>query len=171
MLKKMLQVGAITLIPLTWISESVATSPFIDTFYVGDDIEVIQCGVYNVRASGTYRITEKVWFDDFGEPVRVRVKIQVIESTYYNDTNEDISISQGMKGAGENMIIEIDLLTGEEHWSGNLFRLTIPGIGRVIWDVGTWKLDGKGNLIFFAGKGWVFAEGETGPALCEALAS
>jgi hypothetical protein len=171
MMKKMLQVSAIFLIPLMWVSESVATPPIIDTFYVGDDIEVIQCGDYNVRASGTYRITEKVWFDDFGEPVRVRVKIQVIGSEYYNDTNEDISISQGMKGAGENMIIEVDLLTGEEHWSGNLFRLTIPGIGRVIWDVGTWKLDGEGNLIFFAGKGWVFAEGETGPALCEALAS
>ena len=99
----------------------------------------MQCGTFNVRTFGTYRVTEKVWSDQLGEPVRVRVKIQVTESTYYNDQDEDISISQGMKGAGENMIIEINLLTGEKHWSGNLFRLTIPGIGRVIWDVGTWK--------------------------------
>lgn len=170
MYKKMLQAGAISLVSLLWAGVAGAAPPLINTFNVVDDIEVIQCGTYNVRTSGTYRVTEKVWFDELGEAVRVRIKLQVTESTYYNDQDEDISISQGMKGSGENMIIDIDLATGEEHWSGNLFRLTIPGIGRVIWDVGTWKWV-DGDLVFFAGKGWVFAEGETGLALCEALAN
>ena len=169
MLKKILQVSALTLIPLVCITESSAMPPLVDTFEVTDDLLVLECGDFNVRASGTYRVTEKVWFDELGEPVRVRVKIQVIAATYYNNQDETISISQGRKGGGENMIIDIDLLTGDEHWSGNLSRLTIPGIGRVIWDVGTWKWV-DGNLAFFAGKGWVFAEGEAGPALCEALA-
>ena len=167
---KIIQSSAVALVSVLWVGVSGATPPVINTFNVVDDLEVIQCGTYSVRASGTYRVTEKVWFDDLGEPVRVRVKIQVTDSTYYNDQEMSISISQGMRGAGENMIIDIDLLAGEEHWSGNLFRLTIPGIGRVIWDVGTWKW-ADGNLVFFAGKGWVFAEGETGPALCEALAN
>ena len=169
MCKKIFQSSAIALVAVLWAGVAGATPPMINTFNVVDDLEVIQCGTYSVRASGTYRVTEKVWFDEFDEPARVRVKIQVTDSTYYNDQDENISISQGMKGAGENMIIDIDLLAGEEHWSGNLFRLTIPGIGRVIWDVGTWKWVDE-NLVFFAGKGWVFAEGETGLALCEALA-
>jgi hypothetical protein len=169
MLKKIVQSSAIALLSMLWAGISGATPPMINSFNVVDDLEVIQCGTYSVRASGTYRVTEKVWFDEFDEPARVRVKIQVTASAYYNDQDENISISQGMKGAGENMIIDIDLLTGEEHWSGNLFRLTIPGIGRVIWDVGTWKW-ADGDLVFFAGKGWVFAEGHTGLALCEALA-
>jgi hypothetical protein len=170
MIKKIFRVGAFALIPLVCVNESGATPPMIDTFEVGDDLLVVECGDFNVNASGTYRVTEKVWFDEFGEPVRVRIKFQVIDAKYYNDQNEDISISQGRKGGGENMVIDIDLLTGEEHWSGNLFRLTIPGIGRVIWDVGTWKWE-DGDLVFFAGKGWMFAEGEAGLALCEALAN
>ena len=169
MFKKILQASAISAIALMCAGESVAIPPGISTFEVNDDLEVIQCGTYNVRQSGTYRVTEKLWFDDGGIPVRAQVKIQVIDSKYYNDTNEDIAIRQGVKGVGENLTGNIDIVTGEEHWSGNAFRLTIPGIGRVIWDVGTWKWE-TGNLVFFAGKGWVFAEGDTGLALCEALA-
>ena len=63
----------------------------------------------------------------------------------------------------------IDLTTGDEHWSGALFRLTIPGIGHVLLDMGTWFWDASAETLVHHGPSYALAEGETGLALCEAL--
>ena len=151
-----------------WAPTAGAKPPSINTFTVVDDFEIVQCGSYNVRTNADTKITEQFWFDEDGNPIRLRLKLRVTRSEYYNDVNPDISISQGANGVGENISADIDLVTGAEHWSGNGFRLTIPGIGRVIWDTGTFKLDEDGNPVFHGIS--LLADGETGLALCEALA-
>ena len=167
-MRRLLRVSGVFLLVSVMAAAAGATPPSISVFTVVDDFEIVQCGDYNVRTNADARVTEKVWFDGNGDAVRVQVKIQVTRSEYYNDVNPDISISQGAKGAGENVTGDLDLVTGEEHWSGNAFRLTVPGIGRVIWDTGTFKLDEDGNPVFHGIS--MLADGETGLALCEALA-
>jgi len=167
-MKKILQIGGIALLAVAWAPTAGANPPSISTITVVDDVEIVQCGGYNVRTNADTKITEKTWFDGDGNPVRVQVQLRVTRSEYYNDIYPEISVSQGAKGIGENITGNFDLVTGAEHWTGNGFRLTIPGIGRVIWDVGTFKLDEDGNAVFH-GQSFL-AEGKTGLALCEVLA-
>ena len=167
-MRRILQMSGIALLAAAWASTAGAKPPSINTFTVVDDFEIIQCGDYNVRTNADTKITEKTWFDGAGNPVRLQVQLKVTRSEYYNDVYPEISASQGANGVGENISIHFDFVTGAEHWTGNGFRLTIPGIGRVIWDVGTYKLDEDGNGVFHGQS--FFAEGDTGLALCEALA-
>ena len=167
-MKKLLQTGGIALLMLAWAAAAGATPPSTNVFTVVDDFEIVGCGDYNVRTNADTRISETTWFDGEGNPIRFKVQIKIMRSEYYNDENPELSISQGKNGVGENVTGRFDLITGAEHWTGNGFRLTIPGIGRVIWDVGSFKLDEDGNAVFH-GKSFL-ADGKTGLALCEALA-
>ena len=132
---------------------------------------IVECDGFEVWVAGTEVDTEKYWFNSDGDAVRLQLFISVKESEYYNYDHPEISISQGQKGAGENITIDVDLTTGDSHLSGNAFRLTIPGIGRVVWDVGTCFYDASTDTADCRGKNpFVLLEGDTGPALCEALA-
>ncbi|KPK52612.1 MAG: hypothetical protein AMS22_08785, partial [Thiotrichales bacterium SG8_50] len=61
------------------------------------------------------------------------------------------------------------LIFGDTHNSGAPFRLTLPGIGHVLLDVGTWFYDASEDILIHKGPDFVIAEGDTAPALCEAL--
>ena len=130
---------------------------------------VVECGDFDVWARGWEIDTEKYWFDDFGDPVRLQFSIHVKESEYYNSTDDSKFVSQGKNGVGENLSNNIDLTTGDQHISGVLFRLTIPKIGHVLRDAGTWWWDASEEMMVHQGPNFVLAEGETGLALCEAL--
>lgn len=150
---------------------AMAGKPVIIRSIFDFDIPVVECDGFDVRTSGKEIDTEKYWFNEDGEPVRLQFSIHVTESEYYNSNYPGISVSQGKKGAGENLTVNIDLTTGDDHAGRNLFRLTIPGIGRVIWDNGSCFYDASEDALECSREPFILLEGETGPALCEALAN
>jgi len=152
---------------LLFAAPSYADEPEIIRGMVPFNFPIVDCDSFLVWTKGWERDTYKLWSDEFG-PVRDQLKIQITESEYYNDMNPDNTISQGKNGVGENITINFDYTTGEEHNSGAAFRLTIPGIGHVLLDVGTWFFAADGTLVRH-GPDFALAEGETGLALCEAL--
>jgi len=155
---------------------SVADGPEIVREMNPFNIPVVACGDpeadgFLVYTKGWERDTFKWWYDEFGDPLRLQWNIQITESEYYNGTDPDKTVSQGKKGVGENAMIRIDFvngIAGDEHNSGAQFRLTIPGIGHVFLSVGTWEYDASEDSLVHHGPD-IFADGESGLALCEAL--
>ena len=133
------------------------------------DLLVVECDGFEVWTTGWERDTEKWWYNEFDEPVRLQFSVNITESEYYNNTDPTKFVTQGKNGVGENFTNNIDLTTGDERWSGALFRLTIPGIGHVLLDMGTWFWDASAATVVHYGPDYALAEGETGLALCEAL--
>ena len=160
---------------------SLADTPVIWRETNDFDLLIAECGAFDVHTSGIERDTYKLWFDKSGEPVRLQWHINVTESRYYNYSEPTKFITQGKKGVGEGQTYDFDLtncdVAGDpwsgsgcdEHFSGGAFRITIPGIGRVLWDAGTWFWDQSEGMLIHHGPAYVFAEGDTGLALCEAL--
>ena len=146
-----------------------ADKPDIFRNAVPFNFPVVDCGDFAVWTSGWEFDTEKWWYDEFGAPVRLQFSIKITESEYYNGTEPSKFISQGKKGVGEHQSFNWDFTTGDQHWSGLPFRLTIPGIGHVLLDAGTWKWDESEGMLIHHGPDFALAEGETGLALCEAL--
>ena len=132
------------------------------------DFPIVDCDSFEVWTKGWERDTYKWWYDEFGDPLRVQVKIQITEGEYYNATDPDKTVSQGKIGVGENTMIDYDFVTFAQHNSGAAYKLTIPGIGHVFLHVGTWIWDADGTFVHH-GPDFALAEGETGLALCEAL--
>jgi hypothetical protein len=149
---------------------AMAGKPLIIRTILDFDFPVVECDDFEVWSSGKEIDTEKYFFNDAGEAVRLLFSFHVTESEYYNFDHPEISVSQGKNGAGENATTDIDLTTGDYHNGFGAFRLTIPGIGRVLWSTGTCFYDASADAVDCRGKPYIFLEGETGPALCEALA-
>ena len=152
-------------------------SRFVGPFDFGP---VVECDGFDVWTSGLERVTEKLWFDADGNPVRLQVHVLITESKYYNTNDpENKFVAQGKNGVGENLMLELEvvgvdpdfgfLIFGDTHNSGAAFRLTLPGIGHVLLDVGTWFYDASEDVLVHKGPDFVIAEGDTAPALCEAL--
>ena len=151
-------------------------SRFVGPFDFGP---VVECDGFDVWTSGLERVTEKLWFDADDNPVRLQLHVLITESKYYNSSDPDKFVSQGKNGVGENLMLELEvvgvdpdfgfLIFGDTHNSGAAFRLTLPGIGHVLLDVGTWFYDALADVLVHKGPDFVIAEGETAPALCEAL--
>jgi len=131
---------------------------------------MIECDGFDIWTSGIEIDTEKYWFNEAGEAVRLMFSVHTAESEYYNSDHPEISVSQGQKGAGENSTFDIDLTTGDQHGSGGAFRITIPGIGRVLWVTGTMFYDASEDTYVRHGADYVLPLDDTGPALCAALA-
>jgi hypothetical protein len=148
---------------------SYAGKPDIFRFISEFNFPIVDCGSFQVRTSGWERDTEKLWYNELGEPVMLHISISITEGQYYNNVEPDKFVVQGKKGVGENATIRINLITGDEHNTGGQFRLTIPGIGHVLLDAGTWFWDASEEALIHHGPDFALAEGETGLALCEAL--
>ena len=148
---------------------SYASKPDVFRYILEFDLPIVDCGTFEVWTSGWERDTEKWWYDEFGDPVRLRLSINITESQYYNNMEPDKFVTQGKNGIGENIAIDFDLITGDQHSSGAGFRLTIPGVGHVLMDVGTLFWDPSTETLVRHGQDFALAEGETGLALCEAL--
>ena len=113
--------------------------------------------------------TEKWWFDENGDPLRFKLSVHIKESIYYNNMSPDHFVSQGKNGVVENISYELDFTSGDEHQSGALCRITLPGVGHVLLDAGTYKYDASEDVLVHHGPAFAVAEGESGLALCEAL--
>jgi hypothetical protein len=158
-----------------------AGKPEISRFVVPFDLgPIVECDGFEVWTSGLERDTLKLWFDADGNPVRLQVQILITESKYYNTIDPDNKfVTQGKNGVGENVTLNLEvvgvdpdfgfLIFGDRHESGAAFRLTLPGIGHVVLSVGTWFYDASEDVFVHKGPDFVIAEGESAPALCEAL--
>ena len=141
---------------------------------------IVVCDEIEVWTKGLERDTAILWYDEDGNPFRLQVEIFVTESIYYNaDDPDNKYVSQGKNGVGENVTLDYEivgvdpdfgfLIFGDGHESGSVFRLTLPGIGHALLHVGTWFWDASESMLVHKGPDFVLAEGETAPALCEAL--
>ena len=141
---------------------------------------LVECDGFEVYTTGLERDTLKLWFDADGNPVRLQVQILILESKYYNTLDPDNKfVTQGKNGVGENVTLDLEvvgvdpdfgfLIFGDRHEAGAAFRLTLPGIGHVVLHVGTWFYDASEDVLIHKGPDFVLAEGESAPALCEAL--
>jgi hypothetical protein len=148
-----------------WASVGSATPTLIETFAVIDDFPITDCGDFQVRTESPTIITEKTFFNSSGDPVRFQASGRVTESIYYNSSDPSIFVTQGKNGVGENFFFMVDLNTGEIVNAGGFFRLTLPGIGHVVMQMGVAKENGE---FVFHGLN-AFPEGETAAALCDAL--
>lgn len=162
--------GLIATIAATFIATSVhAAKPESFRYMTEFSFPVVDCGSFQVWTSGWERDTEKWWYDKDGNPEKLQVTINITESQYFNNVEPDKFVTQGKNGVGENVTVTIDLVTGDQQNSGALFRLTIPGIGHVLLDVGTLFWDQSTQTVIRHGPDFALAEGETGLALCEAV--
>lgn len=144
-----------------------AKKPFMETNYFEDAFPIVGCADYEVWTVSTVRERVTTFFDRDDNPVRVRASLHISDAFYYNSENPDIYIQQGASGTGENIQIRINLVTGEEQYTGSPFRITLPGIGVLYKEAGRAYWDGEN--LFFTGS-IIFPEAGTGSALCDALA-
>ena len=154
-----------SVVTLMWASVALATPPFIETFTVIDDLFVVACDGFDVRTEAPTIITEKTFFNSSGDPVKFQASGRITESIYYNSTDKSIFVTQGANGVGENFFFMVDLTTGEIVNAGGFFRLTLPGIGHVVMQVGVVKVDG--GFVFHGLE--AITDGEIAAAICEAL--
>jgi hypothetical protein len=167
---KRLIIGLVlTMTGLLLATSAYADKPVVSRSMTDFDFEVVDCDSFQVWTKGFQKETEMLWFDEDDEPVRLKLTVHITESEYYNYQEPAKTVSQGKNGVGEGFIYTFDFITGDEHWSGNLFRITIPGVGHVLLDAGTWFYDASEDILVHHGPDYALAVGETGLALCEAL--
>lgn len=151
-------------------AESFATPPPIkanDTFE-GDFGAFIECDDYDVWYHWIEYDAITIWTNDVGDPVREQFMVRKLEADFYNFDHPEISISQSSAGNGH-LMLDFDLETGDLHVAGSDVALTLPGVGRIVWDLGTTFYDASTDTWVSHGRTF-YAEGDAGAALCEALA-
>ncbi len=146
-----------------------ADRPEIFREAVAFDGPVAECDGFEVWNSGWERDTYKYWHDESGVAVRLQLIVILTESQYYNRNDPTKVITQGKNGVGEGGLNFIDLTTGDVSFAGLGFRVTIPGIGRVMLFAGSGFWDASEQTLTVRHGPEFFLEGETGLALCEAL--
>jgi len=131
---------------------------------------IVDCGGWSVVTEGVMKETLTWFFDKKGgpEPSTLHVSLSVRESRWFNSEHQDIFIQQGSKGVGENASIWINLVTGRERNSGGWYRITAPGYGPLVINVGHYTWDGENftrNGLF------LMPEDGTGSLLCDILSA
>jgi len=158
---------ALSILVLFFSSSAQATPPESETDYFPFYEEWIDCGGWWVVTEGTIRERFTTFFDRNGEPARIHVGLLVVESRWLNSEHPEIYIQQGSNGRGENASYWFDFNTGNERGSGAGYRITVPGYGPVIMDIGHWTWDGEN----FTSHGlFAIPDDFTGSVFCEVLA-
>ena len=150
-------------------SASLADKPQIFRYETFDVFDIVECDGFMVMLEGTGWNVDKWWYDDAGAPVRLLGSYRLNDATYYND--QDPSITLERKGSNGQVNIEIDFTGGDWRASGPQFILTVPGMGHILLDTGIWSWDASTQVLSKHGPNFALADGETGFALCEALAA
>lgn len=171
---KILTVLSVSMLCLSFNAQAVPPSSETEIWH--DDLFIVDCGTYDVRTAATMRERVTEHYNKAGEPVRLHISFRILESIYYScpddpgydecAENPAVYIQQGRFGKGENAHGWIDLVTGEEAFTGAQFRLTIPGAGPVVLDAGRYHFDGES---WYHTGIFIWPEGDTGDALCEVL--
>lgn len=131
----------------------------------GESTDVIPCGGYgydfDVRLDVAYKLKFIVFFDRQGDPSTLHVQVSNRETF----TNTEPGLSVTATDAGVDIV---DLKSGTVSIIGVLVRITVPGKGALVLDVGKITFDADDNLLFVAGPHQVFF-GDDG-LICAALA-
>lgn len=118
---------------------------------------IADCGDYEVwtKDSQLY-LNGTIHYDNEGSPIMIITHWKV-EDTYWSpETLKEVSVDVKLFNS-----VEV-LATGEFQSAGIQFRLTLPGEGTILMDVGRYVFDADFNIIFKSGKHPVFFPEEGG---------
>lgn len=167
MFKKMITVLSVAVFTLMMSTSALALKPIVVFEYEGpDDIQVVECGDYDVRTSSWAKIIATDYFDEDGNFIREHVRFHISDAIYYNSAVPDIYISNQGAGNGEN-VSQWYYADGTIMEAGMPFRIMLPGIGKLYMMAGHGYWDGEN----FSWTGLqVFPDDGTGSKLCKVLA-
>jgi len=123
------------------------------------DVEIIDCGDFQILASATVDVRETIYFDKDGNEIRLMAHITYIGTLTNSVTGFSVS------DPGHHTFF-LDFVTGTERTTGLIYQITIPGQGSVVMDVGSITFEADGDVVIH-GPHDVFVEGDA--ALCAAL--
>lgn len=151
--------GVLLLLTFVPVSTAVADKPQVETFPF-EFTDVVDCGDFLAidEFVGVDKVT--TFFDNEGNPVG----LQIHETVRGTLTNSETGTSLSDRA---DFTIFMDFEEGTATGVGSFFRITRPGEGIVVANIGRLAFDGEGNVIFSAGLLQFLLEGET--LFCEAL--
>jgi hypothetical protein len=121
---------------------------------------VADCGTFQVWDEFTLNWRGTEHYDQDGNPVRVVEHVWGVDRLYNADSGKSFG---GSFNQGE----MVDLVEGQVKVGGIIFRITVPGSGAVLLDVGRFIFDFDEGIVFLAGQHQVI-EGDL-EGLCAAL--
>jgi hypothetical protein len=124
---------------------------------------IAECGEFDVLTDFVVDGQSTIFFDSAGNPDYARVHLRFVDFFYNSETREGFT-------EHEHSNTLLDLPSGEEVTSSGVsYRVTVPGEGVVLLDVGRLEHDEAGEVAFVAGPHQVHL-GEDTDKLCAALA-
>ena len=129
--------------------------------FSGDD-SIADCGTFEVRDEFTLNFSGTEHYDQQGNLVRVVEHIFGVDRLYNSVTGKSL------KPASFNQGEIVHPIEGQVAVNGVIFRITVPGAGVVLLDVGRFVFTFDGDLVFIAGQHQFLAGDFAG--LCAALA-
>lgn len=167
MFRKLITVLSVAAFTLLMSTSALALKPVVLVDYEGPyDEFVIECGDYDVHNSSWIHLTLTDYLDKNGDVIRTHVWAHVWDSIFYNSEVPEIYISNQGAGNGENLSQWWNA-DGTMMEAGLLWRIMLPGIGKL------YMTAGRG---FWDGENWswsgleVLPENGSGSRLCDALA-
>jgi len=141
----MTALGLLGLMVIAGTSTASAAPPQTSTWTFTDAGVAANCGTFNVTAQYEGQLTETVFFDNNGAPIRVQSH-GIARGTMTNSatgfTVKDApSVHNGF----------FNFTTGTATSVGVDFHVTVPGAGVVILQAGRIVFDGSGPPVFVAG--------------------
>ena len=124
-----------------------AAAPLIEdqTFTEVND-PVANCGDFVIIANGEGSTRTWVYFGRDGAPLKF------VLHGHYRGTLTNSVTGATLLDAPSVAIIDVDLVTGQETRIGAFWTVTLPGVGRVLFNVGRMVFDGSGPPVFIAGQ-------------------
>jgi hypothetical protein len=162
-LKVVLAASAVAVVSMVGIAADAWAVPpvHISGSFSGDD-PIADCGTFEVRDEFALNFSGTEHFDRDGNVVRVVEHIFGVDRLYNSETGKSL------KPASFNQGEIVHPIEGQVAVNGVIFRITVPGAGVVLLDVGRFVFTFDGGLVFVAGQHEFLAGDFAG--LCAALA-
>jgi hypothetical protein len=127
---------------------------------VFDQFDTTSCS-FPFREIAEGVVSRTVFVDERGIPTRIRTHVR-LDGTAVNEANGKTAQLQ------ENLVINTRMDSGERTWSGVRIKVTMPGGGALLIDVGRVVFGANGEVIFEGGQHQLLHEDFAD--LCEAMA-
>lgn len=129
-------------------------------------LTVGSCGDFDILSDWTALIHMTLHFDKDGNLIRTQNQYRLIgQSRYYNSTDPDVSI---LGGPGEVQPYSLDVASNILSYSGNVWKIKLPGYGMIFHETGKTVIDLTTNTIL-RDTGQNQFNDQDFAALCEAL--
>lgn len=124
------------------------------------------CGTFDILSDWTALIHITLHFDTDGNLVRTQNQYRLIgQSRYYNSTDPDVSL---LGGPGEVQACSFDVASNIFSYSGNVWKVRLPGYGMIFHETGKTVINLTTNTIL-RDTGQNQFNDQDFAALCEAL--